>query len=162
LFKRLFSKPTPPLTIDMLSINPAGSRDFGPCECCGNFSRIVWGSIHRSQTMVATYFVQWTLNNPEHGANFDLIMGEWDDDESVSETDCQIVALKYLTVNGSTGFAVIDAADRMADKPEFAKVALSRAQVMGTPLAVDAFAMVDAIWLRDPRIAEVQTWSSRA
>jgi hypothetical protein len=148
--------------MDMLSINPDGSRDFGPCECCGNFSRTVWGSIYHGQTMIATYIVQWTLNNPEHGANFDLVIGKWDDDDATSVKDRKTVALKYHNTDGGTGFAVIDAADRMAGQPEFTNVALSRAQVIGTPLAADAFAMVDAIWLRDPRIAEVQTWSSHA
>jgi hypothetical protein len=32
---------------------------------------------------------------------------------------------------------------------------LARAEVIGTPLAKQAFELVDAIWLRDERIAEI-------
>lgn len=155
MFKRLFSKPTP-LTIDTLAVAPTDTRDYGPCECCGNFSRLAWGDIYHQQVKIAEYYVHWTLNNPKHGANFDLVVGKWGG--KASEKDRETIALLYHHSDGRSGFMVIDAADRPAGQPEFAKTALSREQVVGTPLAADAFAMVDAIWLHDPRIAEVQGW----
>src|SRR5262249_28705133 len=61
-----------------LTIEPSGSKDFGPCECWGGQSRTVWGHAHGPAGTVAAYFVQWTLGQVDrHGAHFDLIIGKW-------------------------------------------------------------------------------------
>jgi hypothetical protein len=138
-----------------LSVTPIDSHDFGPCECCGNFSRTVWGSIYHSQEMIAVYYVQWTLNNPEHGANFDLITGKWGD--GTVAQDRQAVSLAYRAVEAS--FMVIDAEHRPVAKENLAGTALKRSEVSGTKIAENAFAIVDAIWLQDERIDEVRRWS---
>ena len=53
-------------------------------------------------------------------------------------------------------FMVIDAEGRPAAKPgALADRALRRDQVIGTPLAAEVFAMLDAIWLNDRRIGEL-------
>lgn len=47
------------------------------CECCGTASRCVWGFVHEGPRTVASYWVHWTLGHlDEHGANFDLAVGE--------------------------------------------------------------------------------------
>ena len=43
------------------AIEIGGSKDFGPCDCCGNASRTVWGYISRGGDAEAVYFVQWTM-----------------------------------------------------------------------------------------------------
>jgi hypothetical protein len=156
MLNRLFSgRSRPPLTIDALSIEPLDFSDFGPCECCGNMSRTVWGGIHHQHQLIAAYYVQWTLNRPDHGANFDLVLGSWD--EGSSPKDRQAVSLAFRVIHGQPQFMVIDAADRPTGERDVAHFALSRAEVVGTKFAEDVYAMVDAILAHVKRIAEILT-----
>ena len=137
------------------TVETSGSNDYGPCECCGNRSRTVWGYLRRGGYPIAAYFVQWTLTRlHDHGANFDLVLGKWG--EGTSPADRQIVAVAYRIIDGGPQFMVIDAANRpVARNANLATTALGRDQVIGTPLASEVFAMLDAIWLGDRRIEEL-------
>jgi hypothetical protein len=58
-----------------LSIEPTGEKVHGPCNCCGNVTRTVWGFVHReSGDTLPSYFVLRTVRSPRHDAFFDLIM----------------------------------------------------------------------------------------
>lgn len=142
----------PPKTF---TVETSGSNDHGPCECCGNRSRTVWGYLRNGDSLVACYFVQWTLTRVhDHGANFDLVLGRWG--EGTSPEDRMIVAVAFRVIDGAPQFMVIDAVDRpVARSGKLATVALSRGQVIGTPLATEVFAMLDSIWLDDSRIGEL-------
>lgn len=135
------------------TIEPDDSEDFGPCECCGNMSRTVWGYVHDGNTMIAAYYVQWTRNKPDHGAFFDLILGKWDDDSTPK--DRKAVSLLYKRMENGAGFRVIDARKRPLAESELIGKALSREQVVGTPLAKRAFDVVDTIFEQDIRINEI-------
>lgn len=148
-----------PTTLDWrtLQIEPTGSTDFGPCSCCGNMSRTVWGFVHSVDSTLAAYFVQWTLNSPQHGANFDLVIGEWG--ESTTQ-DRQAASLEYRVLENRGEFMVIDAITRPVANTSVANEALRRDQIIGTPLAEGIFAIVDAIFTRDERIQEIRDWST--
>ena len=134
-----------------LEIETAGSKDFGPCDCCGDMSRSVWGYIYRDGNAEAAYFVQWTLGQVErHGANVDIIVGAWGDGATAEERSA--VALEFRR---GRGFRVVDAKDRSAGGSRLAKRILARSEVVGTPLADSVFELVDAVWLQDQRISEV-------
>ncbi len=139
-----------------LQIEPVGSRDFGPCPCCGKTSRTVWGFVHSPCAILATYFVHWTLNGRQHGANFDLAVGKWEED--TGPEDRQAISLEYRIIEGRGSFKVINADTRPVADCAWAKVALRRDQVVGLPLAADVFAMVDAIFATDERIQELRSW----
>jgi hypothetical protein len=139
-----------------LNIEPIGSNDYGPCSCCGNMSRTVWGYVHSPSEPIAAYFVQWTRNNPEHGANFDLILGAWGDQAQPHQR--QAIALAYRVVDGQGSFMVIDAKTRPFATSELIGAALDREQVIGQPIAAQAFAVVDAVMLKDDRITEIARW----
>lgn len=137
-----------------LSIEPMGSTDFGPCECCGGTTRSVWGTISRGEAAEASYFVRWTLGEVErHGANFDLIVGRWGDD--ASNADRFAVALEFRVMDDGPWFMVIDAGTRPVAESDLVGRALRRDEVIGTPLAPVAFELVDAIWMQDERIGEL-------
>jgi len=137
-----------------LSIEPTGSSDFGPCPCCGNNSRRVWGHVHSPKAAVAAYFVHWTRNAVrDHGANFDLIVGKWG--KGATAPDRELVALAYRLEDDGPSFMVIDAADRPAADDELVGKALARKEVIGKPIARKAFDIVDAILDQDPRVAEL-------
>ena len=138
-----------------INIEPEDSHDSGPCECCGNMSRTVWGYLCDDGAAIAAYSVQWTLGRiDDHGANFDLIIGEWGEQSSPDDRYLVAVAFRW-TANGPQ-FMVIDAEQRPAAQAKgLAKSAKRRDEVVGTPLAPLVFAMLDAIWLSDSRIGEV-------
>jgi hypothetical protein len=66
-----------------------------------------------------------------------------------------LVSLLYLP-GPDGGITVIDGAKRPADQRSLCGRTLERDEVIGTPLAANAFALFDAIWLQDPRIEELR------
>jgi hypothetical protein len=140
--------------MEALRVEPTGVNDFGPCECCGNNSRCVWGFIHTPQDTLASYFVHWTLNRvADHGANFDLIIGKWG--EQATAQDRCLVSLAYRLFDGGPQFMVIDGHARPSAKSELVGRVLRRAEVVGQPIAKVAFAAVDAILAQDSRVLEL-------
>jgi hypothetical protein len=115
--------------------------------------RTVWGNVHeRGGGTVASYFVRWTVERPiaEHPANFDVVMGSWGDGTSPDDR-CAISMLCSENEDGRS-VMVIDAADAARDLSDLAASALKRDEVIGTPLAEQLFAIVDAIFLQDDRL----------
>jgi hypothetical protein len=51
---------------------------------------------------------------------------------------------------------VIDGEGRRADDRSICKRPMRRVEVIGTPLADEAFRLVDALWLTEPRLGEVK------
>jgi hypothetical protein len=128
----------------------------GHCDCCGSTTKRVWGLIHRDGAAVAAYFVGWAEQRPDHGASFDLILGKWG--ASATKQDRYAVALDYRIVEGSRQFMVLDAQGRLTSDGELADLALKRSEIIGTPLARQVFALIDAIYMGDPRLDEIRTW----
>lgn len=92
-------------------VDPVDAKDFGPCECCGNNSRRVWGNVHAANVAIASYFVHRTLARvADHGANFDLILGHWG--ERATAANRCLVSLAYRLDETGPSFMVIDAAGR--------------------------------------------------
>lgn len=126
-------------------------ESIGHYDCCGNESRCVWGMVHDGDAGLAACWMRWTVGHlSEPGANLDLILGRWGDKAS-AEDRVVISLLHREQADGSRALMVIDAADRPAAKGELAQTALARAEVVGTPLAAQVFALVDAIYEQDGR-----------
>jgi predicted outer membrane lipoprotein len=126
----------------------------GICTCCGNKSKTIWGDISVDETAVAVYFVQWTVASTEHFPNFDFVIGRWG--EGASATDRILVSLLFRPGHDGGSFKVIDGGERL---PKYSKVcarAMQRSEVIGTPLAGEVFALIDALWLTDTRMREVR------
>ena len=140
-----------------LRLEPTNQKDVRSCTHCGDDSRMVSGFIHHGNGPTrAAYFVHWALGVSEHPANFDLILGAWGDGASPA----QRVAISLLYRNDEEepcSFTVIDAQGRPVDTPELAGRALSRGEVIGTPLADEVFTLVDFILLNDSRIGTIET-----
>ncbi len=99
--------------------------------------------------------MQWTLGRvDDHCVNFDLIIGDWGD--QAPPADRFVVAVAFRWMPDGPQFMVIDAQERpAAQAKDLAATAKRRDEVIGTPLAPRVFAMLDAIWLGDGRLAEV-------
>lgn len=105
------------------------------------------------------YYVQWTVDSPSHDPNFDLVIGPWGEE---AETDQRVLVSLLFRPGPLGGFMVINGAGRPPDIRSLCRRALTRAEVIGTWLAEEAFQMVDAIWLQDPRIEEIRSWAKAA
>lgn len=130
--------------------------NVGHCDCCGRTTKRVWGFIRRDGEAVAAYFVGWAEQRPDHGATFDLILGKWG--ESATRLDRFAVSLDYRIVEASPQFMVVDARDRLMSGSDLVSAALKRSDVIGTTLAPQVFALVDAIYMGDSRLDELQEW----
>jgi len=137
-----------------LTINPHDERVFGPCECCGNMTQRVWGYANQGEATIAAYFVEWTPGHTEHAANFDLILGKWG--PGSTSQDRKAVALAFRRLQDGPSFMVINASDRPIATSSLIGEALSREQVVGNPIARTVFAVCDAIFLKDYRIAQLR------
>lgn len=138
--------PEPPrFTIEELG------ESSGHCDCCGNESRCVWGMVHDGDATLAAYWMNWTVGHlSEPGANLDLVLGQWGDEASAD--DRTVVSMVHQEQqDGNPALMVIDATDRPIAKGGLARTALARTDVIGTPLAAQVFALVDAIYEQDGR-----------
>ena len=123
----------------------------GQCACCGRTSRRVWGRVDGRDGTVAVYFVTWTADHlAENGANIDLIVGSWGDE--TSSTDRVAVSLIHREGEGGAEVMVVDVDAQQFDHAALAQSGLRRDEVIGTPLAAQIFAIVDAICLQDDRL----------
>ena len=128
--------------------------DFGPCECCGDVTRRATGMVRRDGDPYALYEVVWTTHQVvRHGAEFSLILGGMG--EGTTAADKFAVALHYFVEPDRFGFMVVDASETPLASDPLVGRALSREDVVGTPLAHEVFDLVDAIWVKDPNIAEI-------
>jgi hypothetical protein len=149
----------------MSSDPPPDWRDFeidesgaagGHCECCGTTTKRVWGFVRRNGEPVGAYFVGWTQGKSDHGAKFDLILGKWGD--SAAEENRYSVALDFRLIDGAPQFMVVDALNRAISERPLVGTGLKRSEVIGTPLAPQVFAIVDAVYMSDSA-DEIRTWS---
>ena len=114
-------------------------------------SRTVWGLIHEESRTVAAYWMHWTVGHlNEPGANLDIVLGAWG--EQTTAQDRVAASLLYRVPDDTPpAFMVIDATDRPIAKSELISSALQREQVIGTPMADQIFALVDALCEQDHR-----------
>jgi hypothetical protein len=133
----------------------SGATD-GHCECCGTTTKRVWGFVRRNGEPVGAYFIAWTQGKPDHGAKFDLILGEWGN--SAAKDGRYSVALDYRLIDGAPLFMVVDALNRAPSGSPLVGMALKRSDVIGSPLAPHVFAIVDAVFMSNsaPRGASME------
>ena len=136
-----------------VTIEPLKEALRGPCDCCGQEARTVWGLASMDGRPVAAYYVRWTPGQVGHGADFDLVLGKWGDQAGAA--DRCTVALSYRLLESGPAFMVVDAAGRKVSNGGLAARALARSDVVGTPLAEQVFAIADAVLAADRRTAEI-------
>jgi hypothetical protein len=134
------------------------NESTGYCDCCGKQSKTIWGDLGDSSGTKAVYFVQWTVDQPLHMPNFDLVLGRWG--EGTAPQDRVLVSLLYQPRLGGGSFMVASGKGRRADDRTLCDRALERTDVIGTPLANEVFSLVDALWLTEPRIEGVRALDS--
>jgi hypothetical protein len=134
--------------MEMFVVEALGPTELLPCDACGDNSKSARGIVRGGGGETA-YLVHWGDGRlDEHGAHFDLLMAR--NPESFA------VAVAFLAAD-EPGFMVIDASQRQtwSGFPTPVRL-LSREEVITTPLAEIVYAIIDAIWLQDPRLRELQ------
>jgi hypothetical protein len=136
---------------EALIVEPDALLTSGVCECCGRLSRTLTGYVHAGDATLAAYWLHWTVGHfPDLNANMDIVIGRWG--ESSTADDRVAVSLGIALVDGRESYRVIDAASRSIAESGLAGAALQRDAVIGTPLAAQVFAAIDAIHLQDKRL----------
>jgi hypothetical protein len=103
---------------------------------------------------LAAYYVHWTVGKlGDHGAIFDLIVGRWGN--RATAADRHLVSLDFRVRGNGPAFMVIDAGGRPVNDPAIVGWAMTRAEVLGTPAAKQAFEIVDAILAQDNRLSKL-------
>jgi hypothetical protein len=129
-----------------------GKESGGVCDCCGNETRTIWGYARDDGEPRAAYYVQWTRGAPQHWANFDFLIGTWG---VKGVHDRRLVAWVYNPEVES--FMLTDAAQRPTASSSLCAQALSRAEVLADEeLLATARRLLDAVWLQDPRVVELE------
>jgi hypothetical protein len=140
--------------VQNITIEPSKSSDTGPCACCGKMSRTVWGYLSVDGVARAVYYVQWTLGEVRrHGANVDLLMGDWGDGATAQSRVA--VSLVVRMGRGGVELTTIDPGDRPHAQSGLAAHALPGRQVFANPVAADAYAFMHAVFGQDPRVREI-------
>jgi hypothetical protein len=140
-----------PAKVSPLVVEPVDAKESGPCECCGDMTRTVWGLVNQGDAGVAAYVMQWTSGKVGlHGAHLDMVLGQWGEDSEPA--DRFAVSLEFRQTDSGPWFTVIDASDREVSRGGIAGRGLRRDEVIGTPLASQVFQICDAIWLQDIRM----------
>lgn len=138
-------------------VEPGRKSNLAPCECCGATTRIVRGFVYKAGTAHAVYLVRWSVGDKRHDAEVAVSIGGWcDADQSLRQS----VALSLRQMENGPAFMVVDAAQTPWGREKELGEPMERSAVIGTPLASEVFAILDATALQDER---VQGWQlSRA
>ena len=127
-------------------------QSTGHCDCCGHATRRVWGFAEQGDTTTAVYFITWTpMHVGESGANLDVIIGRWGEGSSADDR-VSVSLLHREQEDGSPSLMVVDSDFATTGENPLASKGLMREEVIGTPLATQLFAMIDAIYLQDDRL----------
>lgn len=97
------------------------------------------------------HFVRSTVGRIDlHGAHIDLNLGPCGEDAPPRLRSA--VSLEYRDTAAGPSVCVTDADSREIAQSSLAGRALQRSEVIGSPIAAEAFAIVDAVLRQDPRL----------
>jgi hypothetical protein len=132
------------------AIELVGQADFPACPCCNKAARRVWGNLIDENGTTA-YVVQWAPGtNGSHSAHIGLVFGDWG--EGSGAAGRSHLAVEARQNRGAVDLRVINASQSVIDAAPLAAKALTRAEVMGTPLKDRAFFYCEQIRVQDARV----------
>jgi hypothetical protein len=137
---------TPALPEHALEVG--GDFTDGKCACCGRFTRRITGFISAQGNAHAAYVACWTEGHRELGASMVVAIGGW---SGAPLEERKAVALEWQVIPSGPGCAVVDGpASRWAAYPALGQL-LTRAEVMNSRVAEEAFRIADVVFEQDPR-----------
>lgn len=134
-----------------LKVAPEASSHSVKCECCDHTTQTIFGFVdYDTGATVSAYCVKWTVDNPEHPPWFLLSIGPWGDGSSGHDRVTVASILHFC--ESKPNFTVVDAEELEWRDESLVGCHLKREQVIGSPVAKTAFALIDEIVLHDPRV----------
>ncbi len=134
------------------------ARSTGTCDCCGHETVSLSGFVSDGAAPLAAYFVAYTSGQPDHGAEFTFITGDWANEATAK--DRYVIVLLHFP---GRGFMIdSDVATKKANMRELASNFLDRDDIVGSDFADKLFGMVDAVYTRDSRLDELRNWKPDA
>jgi hypothetical protein len=132
------------------AIELVGQADFPACPCCNKAARRVWGNLIDDAGTTA-YVVQWAPGtNGSHSVQIGFVFGPWDAGTSAAER--RHVAVEARPNKGAVDLRIIDAARSVIDARPLAAKAMTRAEVLGTPLKDQVLFYCEQIRVQDARV----------
>ena len=132
-------------------VEPGAEKIIGHCDGCGHETRTFRGFVNDQDGAYAVYLCTYTASHPELGVDMAISMGGWGVGNESSLKQC--VALEWRQSETGPGCRVIDASDSRWHGTDLLGRMLSREQAMNSAKATEAFAVTDAIWQSDQRLA---------
>jgi hypothetical protein len=135
-----------------ITVEP-GERSDTPCACCGDHSHTVWGELLGGDgATLAVYYAGWIENPADHPELWlTLSLGPWGG--GASGGDRATVPIVAFRDGDAWSFGAHDHG-RLPDDETLLGRRLTREEVLAHPRIGEIWALADALWLGDPRIAE--------
>ena len=143
-----------------IALVPEGEEDV-PCEGCGLPAVRVEGRLAHQEAHLARYAVRWRPDDPWHPGRHVLYLGDWTGrDGTGSGADARVVAVADYRGGPDHGFTLRDDAAALTRALDpWRPHRVRRAEAIGRPLGERLFAMLDAIHVKDPRLAAMRAWA---
>ena len=139
--------------MDDLTLEQAGDKTFGKCDCCGSRSRKVWGYVNSLSFggAHAVYYARWADGNREHGLSMLVSIHGWG--EGADETRRRLVSVYCRLADTGPQFMALDEPDSEwgGDLTRFGKV-VNRDNLLSSPLRREVFDVVDLVFAKDRRV----------
>lgn len=145
-----------PLRWQEIVVLPEAEEDV-TCDHCGFPARRVEGRLVHTEAPVGRFTVRWRPGRPDHPARHVLYLGDWTrrgqapggPQAAVAEFRGGVAHGFYLRDDPEAVLAALK-----PWRPRFVR----RADAIGQPLGDLIFAMLDAIHVKDDRLAELREW----
>ncbi|MGD1924234.1 MAG: hypothetical protein ACFB03_08590 [Paracoccaceae bacterium] len=115
------------------------------CDCCGQTTTSLQGDLLVEDGWIGFYFVNFTRAHLEHSPNFRVGLGNWS--EEADTRDRWIFSADYHP--NLNAFTILD---HLGETTTVDAVHLSREDIVGQPFSHEAFALLDAIYLKESRL----------
>jgi len=116
-----------------------------PCDCCRETTVTLHGDLEQSGDWLAFYMARFTASHTGVGPHFRVLTGDWSDN---APTTSRWIFEAELNIEAQ-GFMLLDTSKHAGS---ISAIHLDRNDILNTPFAAEAFAMLDAIYMKDSRL----------
>ena len=119
------------------------------CACCGNTTAMLQGDLYAEEDWLGFYYIWLTPKCVERPPLFRLGTGDWSDEAPTEER--WIFEVEYYSQTNS--FMIGNVSERCL---KVRATCLDRADIVGTAFASEAFAMIDAVFMKENRLESIR------
>ena len=115
------------------------------CDCCGETTTSLQGDLLVNTDRIGFYYVNFTRAHPEQAPEFRIGTGNWS--ETARKSDRWVFsALYHPSIQG------FEVQDLSGDAEAVNATYLKREDIIGRPFVNEAFALLDAIFMKESRL----------